>query len=220
MLLGLANGAVVVVILGVLVMLWPARLVVGGRRRQRGPSARAARVDPAAVHGDWARLLRQALRARAQFGAAVQRAPSGVVKEHLSDLVESLDAAVSCAGEVARRGAELERAAADIGVRAGRRGLAWGAAVQRTPADPRVAEALRARDGASARLAAAVAKERAELHVLVARLGEAACSAAELAAYAPSTHTSLGPDSGQDATVDLLNRLEALRGALTEVARA
>jgi len=219
-LLGLANGAVPVLIGGILVMLWPRRLVVGGRRRSLAPSSRVRRVESGAVHGEWGRLLRQALAARAQFDAAIRRAPDGVVRAQLRDLVASVDAAVSSADEVARRGAELERAAADLGVRAGRRGPFRGGDRHRTPPDPRVVEAVRARDAASARLATAIGKERAELHVLVARLGQAACSAAELASYAASTPVAPGPGSHRDSTEDLLDRLEALRGALAEVASA
>ncbi len=83
--------------------------------------------------------------------------------------------------------------------------------------DPRVREAQRSRDQAAARLGAALAEERAQLQVLVARLGEAACSAAELSAAGQGV---LAPLPGPDRSRELVDRLTSLRAALAEASAA
>lgn len=231
-LLGLANTNVFLVLAGLAVAFWPRSLGSGerarlrpavaalrsrGHARVRGPK-RVTRIDPSAVGGLWSRMLRSALAARQQFVAAARRAPAGAIREQLEDLTAEVDRAVLHAWELARRGAELERAGNEIEAanRAARRSAQrWGRGWRMGPEDDRVVAAQHARDQAARRLIRAIDEERAQLQVLVARLGEAACSAAELAAAGRAR--AITASSETDRGVELVDRLTALRGALAEV---
>lgn len=197
-------------------VLWFApqiRLPAGGR----SPWRRRVRVDPAAVNGIWSRLLREALAARAQFTAALRRTPRGAIREQLAGLSDEVDAALNHAWECARRGSALERAATDIESArraSARNGVRWGRGWRPIPTDGRVLAAQRDRDAAARRLAASIAEERAQLQVLVARLVESACSAAELSIAAGPA--ALGPGSRDDVARELVDRLAALRAALED----
>jgi hypothetical protein len=209
--------------LAVVVGLWS--LAPGWRDRVRTPSSssgrrRRARIDPSALPGIWSRLLREALAAREQFVATIRRMPRGPLREHLEGLRGDVDLALSHAWDRARRGAELERAGAqiDAAARASSRTTArWGRGWRPVVEDQRVIAAQRSRNAAAQRLAASLAEERAQLQVLVARLGEAACSAAELSVA--GTAPAVGPGSGDDVAAELVDRLTALRDALAEAAR-
>lgn len=179
----------------------------GTRRRRR------LRVDPSAVSGIWGRLLREALAARAQFTAAVRRTPRGPIREQLAGLSDEVDTALDHAWECARRGSVLERAASDLGA-ARRNAVRWGRGWRPILSDQRVLVAQRDRDAAARRLAASIAEERALLQVLVARLVEAACSAAELSIAAGPA--ALGSGSRDDVARELVDRLAALRAALDD----
>ena len=179
---------------------------------------RRGRVDPGALDGIWARLVQEALDARAQFLAAAKRAPAGAIRERLTELRGEIDHALAQAWQRAQRGWELERSAEHLTPAAGRQRARWGrgwSLGQDDVYDPRVAEATRARDRAAGRLRLAVAEERAQLQVVVARLSEAACSAAELSVVATGV---LDTPAEADRTRELVDRLGALRTALTEVA--
>jgi len=190
----------------------PAR---GGGRRRR------TRIDPSAVGGIWSALLRDAVAARDQFVAVARRAPAGAIRDQLTDLRADVDHALAQAWDRARRGWDLEGAAAGAAAAASaqRPRARWGRGWSVGPEwhDPRVREAQRSRDEAAARLAAAVAEERAQLQVLVARLGEAACSAAELSAAGQGV---VAPLPGSDRSRELVDRLSSLRAALTEAGAA
>lgn len=229
-LLGLVNSNVFLVLAGLVVAVWPRSLGRGERVRVRPPVAgvrlpsrdrararKSMRIDPSAVGGLWSRLLRSALAAREQFGAAARRAPVGAIREQLDDMTAEVDRALLHAWELARRGFELERAGNEIEAAnraahrsAQRLGRGW----RFGPEDRRVVEAQRARDDAARRLLRAIDEERAQLQVLVARLGEAACSAAELSAAAQTR--ALLPSPEIDPAGELVDRLTALRGALAE----
>jgi hypothetical protein len=215
--LGLAVQSFVVVGLaallafGPLVSGWPG----GVRIRSRG--RRRTRIDPAAVGGVWSRLLGEALAARAQFNAAIRRAPRGAIRERLAELSGDVEEAVGHAWDRARRGAELERTAAEISgaARSSSRSMQrWGRGWRPLVEDQRVVDARSARDAAAQRLATSINEERTQLQVLVARLAEAACHAAELSvASRPAALGAGGPD---DLAADLVDRLAALRSALVE----
>lgn len=205
-------------------LLWFAphiRFPAGGWRRagarRAGRRRRRVHIDPSAVSGIWSKLLREALAARTQFAAAVRRTPRGPIREQLDDLSVEVDAALDHAWECARRGSALERAATDIEVArraSARNGARWGRSWRPLPTDERVLAAQRDRDAAAHRLAASIAEERAQLQVLVARLVESACSAAELSIAAGPA--ALGPGSRDDVARELVGRLSALRAALEE----
>lgn len=225
LLAAVAQSALVLAVAAVFA-LWS--VVPSWRRRERvtrppaasGRRSRRARIDPSAMHGIWSRLLREALAAREQFAAAIGRTPPGPIREHLADLAADVDVALHQAWERARRGAELERAGAEIDAagRASRHATArWGRGWRPVVEDQRVVAAERARNAAAQRLAASLAEERAQLQVLVARLGEAACSAAELS-HASGAH-ALGVGAPDDVAGELVDRLTALRGALAEASR-
>lgn len=218
--LGLAIDDLVVVGLAALLALGPlmAGWPGGARVRFRG-RRRRTRIDPATLGGIWSSLLGEALAARGQFTAAVRRAPHGAIRERLAELSGEVEEAVGHAWDRARRGAELERTAAEIaGAARGSRRLVqrWGRGWRPIVEDPQVVDAYRARDAAAARLIASIDEERTQLQVLVARLSEAACHAAELSiARRPAV---LGPGGPDDLAADLVDRLAALRGALAEAA--
>ncbi|MPZ88533.1 MAG: hypothetical protein GEU81_10755 [Nitriliruptorales bacterium] len=231
-LLGFVNANVLLVLAGLAVAFWPSSLESGERARLRPGAARlrslpalgvrgrkkVAKIDPSALGGLWSRLLRSALAAREQFAAATRRAPAGAIREQLDDLTAEVDRALLHAWELARRGAELEGAGNQIEAanRAARRSaLRWGRGWRPAPEDDRVVEAQQARDEAARRLIRAIDEERAQLQVLVARLGEAACSAAELAATGQSR--AISATSEADLGGELVDRLTALRGALVEI---
>ncbi len=191
---------------------WPVR----ARLRQPG-QRRRTRIDTTTLTGAWSRLMNEALSARTQFTAAVRRAPRGAIRERLADLTAEVDVAVAHAWERARRGAELDRAAAEIAAtaRSSNRGSQrWGRGWRPIVEDERVTEARRARDAAAHRLATSIAEERAQLQVLVARLTEAACHATELSVIGISATPSGG--TPEQLAGDLVNRLATLRGALAE----
>lgn len=208
-----------------LVLVLPARR--GGAPRRSLPFGRGGRrtrlrIDPSAVGGVWSRLLREAMSARDQFVATGRRAPSGAIRDQLTDLQTEVDHALAQAWDRARRGWELEGAAAGIAAaaRAHRPRARWGQGWWVAPEewrDPRVRDANRSRDEAAARLAAAMAEQRAQLQVLVARLGEAACSAAELSVAAGGVPAAV---PGADRSRELVDRLTHLRAALTEATAA
>lgn len=191
---------------------WPARI------RVRGPAGRRrTRIDTTALTGIWSRLMNEALSARNQFTAAVRRAPRGAIRERLAELSDEVDVAVTHAWDRARRGAELDRAAGEIAAaaRSSNRGAArWGRGWRPLLEDQRVIDARRDRDAAAQRLATAIAEERAQLQILVARLTEAACHATELSL----AHTAITPtgDTPERLATDLVDRLTALREALAE----
>jgi hypothetical protein len=195
-----------------LTQMWGAgavRLPDPGRRRRR-------RIDPAGLTGIWSRLLTEALAAREQFAAAVRRTPRGPLREQLTGLTPEVDLAVGHAYDRARRGADLDRSAAEIiaaSRSSSRATQRWGRGWRPLNEDQRVVAAQRARDVAAGRLASAITEERAQLQVLVARLAEAACHAAELSVA--SGNPSLTPGR-PDVAGDLVERLSALRGALAE----
>lgn len=188
---------------------------------------RVARIDPGALPVAWARPLREALEARRRFAAAVRRAGRGALRERMTELAADVDRALLHARDRARRGSELEAAARALP--APRRADALRGMVARAaegwpgplaPQDQRLVAARDAQVAARDRLLRAAAEERVQLQVIVARLDEASCAAAELAAGAP-TGLPMGAPAGigqgdGDGTAELLDRLAALRGALTE----
>lgn len=215
--LGLAvDNLTLVILAGVLVLApmvsgWPGGVRVRARGRRR-----RTRVDPAALGGVWSKLLGEALAARGQFVAAVRRAPRGPLRERLAELSGEVEESVGHAWERAQRGAELERTAAEItgAARNSSRSVQrWGRGWRPLTQDERVVEAHRARDAAAQRLAASLDEERAQLQVLVARLAEAACHAAELSV---ASRPALMPGGPGDLGGDLVERLAVLRGALAE----
>lgn len=218
--------AAVLVIAALLLWFAPQmRLAAGGGRGlgawRTGRRRRRRRIDPALVSGFWSKLLREALTAQAQFMAAIRRTPRGAIRERLADLSGEVEAALDHAWERARRGSALERAAGDIELArraSARNSTRWGRGWRPILTDERVLAAQRDRDAAARRLAASIAEERAQLQVLVARLVEAACSAAELSiAAGPAV---LGPSSGDDVARELVERLATLRAALEEAANS
>jgi len=213
-------------LLGLAFLLLVPQLRSGSRPRlalpaRAGGRPRRMRIDPSAVGGIWSALLRDAVAARDQFVAVGRRAPAGAIRDQLNDLRADVDHALGQAWDRARRGWELEGAAAGVAAAASaqRPRARWGRGWFVGPEwhDPRVREAQRSRDQAAARLAAALAEERAQLQVLVARLGEAACSAAELSAAGQGV---LAPVPGTDRSRELVDRLSSLRAALTEASAA
>jgi hypothetical protein len=226
-LLGVVNANVLLVLGALALGFWP-RTPASRRVRVQGPPGRArrpgglgihgrrgTRIDPSAVGGVWSRLLRSALAAREEFAAAARRAPAGAIREQLDDLTGEVDRLLLQAWDLAQRGAELERSGREIhaaSLAAKRSAQRWG---QRPgPEDHRVVEAQRAHDEATGRLIRAIDEERTQLRILVARLGEAACSAAELAAA--GRVRALPAAAGGDLGGELVDRLTALRGALAE----
>lgn len=216
--LGVGINNLVLITIAALLALGPLMSTwsVGERVRLRG-RRRRTRIDPAALGGIWSKLLGEALAARGQFTAAVRRAPRGAIRERLAELSDEVEEAVGHAWDRARRGAELERTAAEIAGASrdsGRLTKRWGRGWHPIVEDQRVVDARRARDAAASRLAASIDEERTQLQVLVARLSEAACHAAELSVA--SRPAVLGPGTPDDLAADLVDRLAALRGALAE----
>ncbi len=215
-LLALVNASVTLAVLAVLLWFLPLLRLphvprAGGRRR------RSRRIDPSAVTGIWSRLLREALAAESQFTAAYRRTPRGGIRDRLGELRGEVDVALEQAWDLARRGAALERSAAEIELarRATFRAQPrWSRGWRPVVPDERVLAAQRSRDAAARRLAESIAEDRAQLQVLVARLGEAACSAVELSAIAG--RPAVGPGTHDDVARELVDRLTALRGALAE----
>ena len=234
--IGLIGGATLGVLVAVLgAPVWAAGLAAAAawalnawRLLPRGP--RPERIDPFTVQEPWRRFVQEALQARNRFAAAVERAPSGPLRERLTEISARVDTGVEETWLIAKRGQALVRARRDVDVaRIDRQlgeltGASTGApepadappgdtSADIDPSVPSVMASLEAQRAAATRIDAVIARTQSELRVLDARLDEAVARTVELTARAGADAAVTGLGSDVD---ELVTEMEALRLALDE----
>jgi hypothetical protein len=194
---------------------WAAKVALAVPRTPPGD-----RIDPSSVGEPWRGFVREALEARARFDQTVARARPGPLKDRLADLAGRLDHGVDECWRIARQGAVLESALAQLDVADIRRELAQ---VRDERADAsgateeasleRAEQAVRGQLGSAERIERVSRDARSRLRALNAQLDEAVARGVEL-----SLRTADSADlSPLSADVDsLVGELESLRQALEE----
>ncbi|MGH9232393.1 MAG: hypothetical protein ACRD0R_03495 [Acidimicrobiales bacterium] len=188
-------------------------------------AARAERIDPFTLHDPWRRFVQEALKSRARFAQAVDRAPAGPLRDHLSEIGERVQAGVEECWLIARRGQVLVVArrgidVADIdGQLAQLRGSGPGGSAE-DPALGPLTESLEAQRAAAARLDQVIDRAQTELRLLDARLGEAVARTLELSAQASSDADGARVTGLQADVEGVVSEMEALRQALDETTAA
>ena len=229
--IGLIGGAVVGVLVAVAgAPVWAAAVAAAAawalnawRLLPRAP--RPERIDPFAVQEPWRRFVQEALQARNRFAAAVERAPSGPLRDRLTEIATRVDTGVDETWLIAKRGQALVRARRDVDLArvdrqlgeltAGSTGAPGpgDAPADRDPSVSSVVASLEAQRAAATRIDAVIARTQSELRVLDARLDETVARAVELTARAGADAAVAGLGSDVD---DLVTEMEALRLALDE----
>lgn len=187
-------------------------------------SPRPERIDPFTVQEPWRRFVQEALQARNRFAAAVERAPSGPLRDRLEEIAARIDTGVDETWRIAkrgqilvtaRRGVDLARIDRQLDQLRPPAGSTGDAARPRDvdPADAPVLESLEAQRATATRLDAVIGRTQSELRVLDARLDEAVARTLELTARAGTEAAVAGLGSDVD---DLVTEMEALRLALDE----
>ena len=227
--IGLVGGAAVAVALAVLgAPVWAAAVagvavwaLNAWRMLPRGP--RPERVDPFTLQEPWRRFVQEALQARTRFATAVERAPSGPLRDRLAEIAARVDTGVQETWLIAKRGQTLVRARRDVDLARIERQLAELSPGTAGDADraaddidssvSSVVASLEAQRAAATRLDTIITRTQTELKVLDARLDEAVARTVELSARAGADVTVAGLGSDVD---DLVTEMEALRLALDE----
>jgi len=228
--IGLIGGAAVGVLVAVVgAPVWAAALAAAAvwalnawRLLPRSP--RPERIDPFAVQEPWRRFVQEALQARNRFAAAVDRAPSGPLRDRLREIAARVDTGVEETWLIAKRGQTLVRARREVDLaridrqlgelRPGEAGPGGPADAREVdPSDATVVESLEAQRAAATRMDAVIERTQSELRVLDARLDEAVARTVELTARAGTDTAVAGLGSDVD---DLVTEMEALRLALDE----
>jgi hypothetical protein len=178
------------------------------RRRGRDPGARPApAIDPFTVGERWRRHVTAANGALRRYREIVAATPPGPRRDQLAAITRQVEHGVGECGLIAKRGHELDKAAARIDVTTLRTRLA-------ATDDPTAKASLQAQLDAGERLRAMRDDADEQLARLNDRLGELVARAAEVGA-AGSAPAELGT-----ALDDVVTRLEALRLAIDEVETA
>ena len=204
------GGIVAAVVLGAVG--WGARVAAAIPRRARG-----TRIDPFTLSEPWRHFVTDALQARTRFHEAVGAARSGPMRDRLQGIQERVDAGVDDVWRIARRGDDLVAARRRVDPDAIRAEMertranadqAWaGATLERTM------ESLSAQLATADRLDRVIADADGQLHLLNARLDEAAARTIELSVQSGDVSALGGLGDDVDQMVD---EMEALRQAIEE----
>ena len=197
-----------------------------GRRRQRRRQ-RPEPIDPYGVPDPWRRFVREALGAQTRFAQAADQCRPGPLRDRLTEVGGRIDDAVRECWRVARLGATLDAALANLdlertraelrAVQDERRDLLAGGSAVSTEASDQTEAALAARLQSGRRIEAAARRATDRLQVVTAQLTEAVASAAEVSL---GTTTPESADSLAANIDSVVAEIEALRRALEETAAA
>ena len=178
-------------------------------RQRRGTSA----LPTPAVGRRWAVLTREAVSAGERYRDAIARVRPGPLRDSLDGAADEVAAAVAEARRLAVQGDRTERAQREVLAalerqrRQHRRGPRLVAGLEAS-----LDAAAQAQSESAQRLAAAAARDHAQLQLIVARLHELTAHALELQTMA-STPALTG-------SVSVAERLAALRAATAELDQA
>jgi hypothetical protein len=216
---GLIGGMLLVVlttvIVGVLVPVTLVSILVRQIRRSRRP----ARIHPRrttplpatpALGRRWAMLTRDAVAAGERYRSVIARVRPGPLRESLDAAADEVAAAVSEVRRLAVQGDGVERAHRDVVTALERQRRQRRRAPQMVAGlEQSLDAAAQAQADSAGRLAAAAARDHAQLQLIVARLHELTAHALELQtmAIAPALQGS----------VFVAERLAALRAATAEL---
>jgi hypothetical protein len=215
---GIVGWGLIAWALGVAVTTVLARL---RRRRRQRPSP----IDPYGVPDPWRRFVRESLGAQAKFAQAVEQCRPGPLRDRLEEVGRRIDEAVRECWRVARLGAALDAALANVDpeqtstdLRAlqevRRQRLASGQSIE---ALEQTESALALRLQSGRRIQAAGQRATDRLRVVTAQLNEAVASAAEVSLGATDAITTATLAASIDTVVV---EIEALRKALEETEAA
>jgi hypothetical protein len=174
------------------------------RRRDRGAARPTPSIDPFTVGERWRRHVLAADGALRRYREIVAATNPGPLRDQLSAITRQVKHGVGECGSIAKRGHQLDKAAARIDTAALRARLA-------TASDPATVASLQAQIDSGERLRATRDDADAQLTRLNDRLGELVAQAAEVSAGVQA------PAELGTAVDDVVTRLEALRLAIDEV---
>ena len=203
-------------------LVWAGRVALVIPRRKRRD------INPALIREPWRSLVREAMEAEQRFGRSVADTDPGPIRDRLAEVQARVGVGVEEAWRIARRGAALERAVAELEVDGIEARLAQVESELRdgSPGGQRTArgreqleataESLRHQLESAHRLRSVAADARDRLRRLGAQLNEAVARAVELSLSADDVGAfqPLGSD-----VESLVGELESLRLALDETSR-
>lgn len=191
-------------------LLWAGRV---GYAVMKGRS-RAERIEPFTIQDPWRTLVHRAQSTGQRFEDAVRQTAPGPLHDRLAELGQRVQAAVSQAWAIAKRGNALDKAVRALDVQGVRRQLAAAErdAGQDASQDA-IVRSLQAQLNSAQRLAGVAEDARERLQRLNAELAEAVARAVELSVSAADA-AALQP-LGSDVE-NVVGELESLRQALEE----
>jgi hypothetical protein len=220
LIVGLPLGAAI----GVGACAWALRVAIAAivaRRRRR--KKRPEPIDPYGVPEPWRAFVREALSAQAKFAQAVGQCQPGPLRERLDEVGRRVDDAVRECWRVARLGAALDAAEANLdpdrtsielrAVQEERQRLLAASPSTSTESLDQTEAALAARLQSGRRVQAAGQRAIDRLRVGTAQLNEAVASTAELTLDANDAAAAGALAGNVDSMV---GDIEALRKALEE----
>lgn len=181
-------------------------------------AAREERIDPFTLSEPWRHYVQDALQAHTRFTEAVDSARAGPTQDRLRQIDDRVRTGVREVWRIARRGHDLVDARRrvdpdsirrDIAATEANAGQPWaaGSTLERTM------ESLKAQLATVERLDRVIGDADSRLHLLNARLDEAAARTIELSVQASDVSDLGGLGSDVDEMVD---EMEALRQAIEE----
>jgi hypothetical protein len=211
----IGQGIIGAVTLAVLAWVVAVAVPVGRRHAaRRGPGV----IDPFSLREPWRQAVQEALQAQSRFRQATTGVAAGPLRDRLTSIGAQLERGVLEAGQVARRGQQLQDVRRQIDTAAilsqlerieadAAQGWAAGSGLERT------ADALRSQLATAERLDGVLEETRIRLGLLDARLDEAVARSLELSVRSGDV-AELG---GVDTDVgEVIEEMEALRLALDE----
>jgi hypothetical protein len=208
---GILLGGGIPLAIGLGAAAWAGRVATAIPRGDRPES-----INPFSLNDPWRGFVQDALSARDQFRSAVRSAPSGPMRDRLTEIGDRVEDGVQECWRVARRGQQLADARRRIDTTQSQAELAEITAGGRD-ASPELAgtlEAIEAQLASAQRLEQVTVNARDRLRLLNARLDEAVARAVELSVQSGDTTGLAG--LGQDVD-SLVTDMEALRQGLEAV---
>ncbi len=225
----LIGGVGLGVAIGVGVLAWALGIVISmvvARQRERH-RLRPEPIDPYGVPDPWRRFVRESLGAQARFDQAVEQCRPGPLRDRLEEAGRRIGDAVRECWRVARLGAALDGALANVdpehtstelrSIQDQRHQLRASGQSATADAMDQTESALAARLQSGRRIQAASQRATDRLRVVTAQLNEAVASAAEVSLGASDAISTDSLAANIDTVVD---EIEALRKALEETAAA